>query len=488
MTTTPSRPAGEAELQPVKFSRLSRRGVLLGLSGPQLVAAGSGAAILVVALYLGETTLPYTAPLIAGSAVLALVRVAGRPIIEWLPLAARWGRRSMTGQLEYRARISRPRPAGTLALPGDAARLRQLVDADTGAVYVHDPHTRTLVAVIGVAHPAFILLEPADQQRRIAGWGRVLATACRSGRLACLQVMERTLPASGKGLTDWWTHRGRFDGSWPSRTYGELIERAGPAGERHATTISLALNLSSAGRSIQAAGGGMRGAVAVLRQEVETLTAAMRAAELAPSAPLGPGDLALMLRSAYDPLVASTLERYGELGRDLASAGPVSVAETSGSIRSDSAHHAVLWISEWPRAHVFPTFLSPVLLSSGVRRTFTMLFTPVRADIAARDIRKKKTEYLSDAAQRAKIGQIDDAAQTAEYADVLQQEADLTAGHGILRATGLITLSAESPGELERAVAAIEQAAIQSSCETRRLWGQQAQAFTAAALPICRAM
>jgi hypothetical protein len=35
-------------------------------------------------------------------------------------------------------------------------------------------------------------------------------------------------------------------------------------------------------------------------------------------------------------------------------------------------------------------------------------------------------------------------------------------------------------------VSAIEQAAIQASCETRRLVGQQAQAFTAAALPLGR--
>lgn len=40
--------------------------------------------------------------------------------------------------------------------------------------------------------------------------------------------------------------------------------------------------------------------------------------------------------------------------------------------------------------------------------------------------------------------------------------------------------------ELDAAVAAIEQAAIQASCETRLLVGQQAAAFTAAALPLCR--
>ncbi|MBX4421192.1 PrgI family protein, partial [Mycobacterium tuberculosis] len=64
--------------------------------------------------------------------------------------------------------------------------------------------------------------------------------------------------------------------------------------------------------------------------------------------------------------------------------------------------------------------------------------------------------------------------------------ADLTAGHGILRYTGLIAVSAPTGEELDAAVAAIEQAAIQASCETRLLVGQQAAAFTAAALPLCR--
>jgi hypothetical protein len=97
----------------------------------------------------------------------------------------------------------------------------------------------------------------------------------------------------------------------------------------------------------------------------------------------------------------------------------------------------------------------------------------MRTDQAARDIRKEKTEYISDAAQCQRIGQIEDARQSAEYNDVLQQEADLTAGHGILRTTGLIALSAQDPDELERAVADIEQAAIHASCEKRRLWASR---------------
>ena len=112
----------------------------------------------------------------------------------------------------------------------------------------------------------------------------------------------------------------------------------------------------------------------------------------------------------------------------------------------------------------------------------------MRTDQATRDLRKKKTEYISDATQRQRIGKIEDAQQSAEYNDIIQQEADLTAGHGILRATGLIAVSAKDLDELERAVAEIEQAAIQACCETRRLWGQQAQALAAAALPIRRSI
>lgn len=476
----------KAGLNPIKFSRLTRRGVLLGLSGPQLVVASLAAGTLILGLYVGAVVVTFA--LIGVFAGLAFIGVGGRKLIEWAPIGARWLWRSTGRQLFYQRRIVKPRPAGTLALPGDAARLRQWVDPETGAVMVHDPHAATLTAIAGVSHPAFVLLDPAEQERRVVSWGRVLATACRSGRLASVQVMERTLPDSGKGLADWWEQHGNRSDTWASTTYNELVDRAGPAGERHASTVSIALDIRSAGRAIRAAGGGNRGAAAVLRQEMSTMLAALRAADLCLSRWLTPGDLAMILRSAYDPAVAGALERHGDVGRDLASAGPVAVTESWGSLRSDSAHHCVLWISEWPRSLVFPGFLAPLLLSSGLRRTFTLLYTPMRTDRAARDIRRRKTEYISDAAQRQKIGRIEDAQQTAEYQDVLQQEADLTAGHGVLRATGFVAVSAADPADLERAVAAIEQAAIQASCETRRLWGQQAQGFAVAALPLGRSV
>ena len=474
-------------LAPVQFSRLARRGVLLGLSLLQLVVLGIALLTVIAALYAGGGMgLAWASPVWATAALLAVIPAGGRKAIEWVPIVARWVWRSHVGQLIGRRRIVKPRPAGTLALPGDAAALREWEDTETGAAMIHDPHAQTLTAILGVSHPAFVLLDPGEQQRRVAGWGRVLASACLSGRIARIQVSERTLPDSGTGLAEWWRQHGSDDGSWAATTNRELIERAGPAGERHATTISLALDLKAAARQIRTAGGGMRGAAAVLRQEMTTLTTALRAAELASTGWLTPGEVAVILRSAYDPAAAPALERHGTLGRDLATAGPVAVTETWERLRSDSAFHAVLWMSEWPRSQVYPGFLAPLMLSNGILRTLSLHYTPVRADQAARDLRKKKTELISDATQRRKIGQVEDASASAELDDVLQQEADLTAGHGVLRVSGLISVSAPTVDELDAAVAAIEQAAIQASCETRRLVGQQAQAFTAAALPLCR--
>ena len=470
-------------------ARLTKRGIMLGLSLPQLVVLGVAILAVVASLYTGGGMgLAWTSPLWSSAALVAVIPAGGRKIIEWVPILARWVARTYLGQLIYRRRIIKPRPAGTLALPGDAAALREWEDPETGAAMIHDPHAQTITAILGVSHPAFVLLDPGEQQRRVSGWGRVLAATCRSGRIARIQVSERTLPDSGSGLAEWWRTHGTNDGSWAATTYAELIERAGPAGERHATTISLALDMKAAARQIRTSGGGMRGAAVVLRQEMTTMTTALRAAELTSTGWLTPGEVAVILRSAYDPAAAPALERHGALGRDLATAGPVAVTETWDRLRSDSAFHAVLWINEWPRSQVFPGFLAPLVLSNGILRTLALHYTPVRADQAARDLRRKKTELISDASQRRKIGQVEDASASAELDDVLQQEADLTAGHGVLRVSGLISVSAPTVDELDAAVAAVEQAAIQASCETRRLVGQQAVAFAAAALPLCRSV
>ena len=126
--------------------------------------------------------------------------------------------------------------SGTLALPGDAARLREWLDAESGAVMIHDPHRAD---ADGGRSPSLTRRSCCSTRPSSTAGGRVGSRArgcCRSGRIARLQVSERTLLDSGTGLDEWWDRHGVDDDSWAAATYRELIERAGPAGERHATT------------------------------------------------------------------------------------------------------------------------------------------------------------------------------------------------------------------------------------------------------------
>ena len=61
--STNQNPRSTGDLVPVKFSRLTRRGILLGLSLTQLITLAIGGATLIVAFYAGGgMLLAYTAP------------------------------------------------------------------------------------------------------------------------------------------------------------------------------------------------------------------------------------------------------------------------------------------------------------------------------------------------------------------------------------------------------------------------------------------
>jgi len=146
-----------------------------------------------------------------------------------------------------------------------------------------------------------------------------------------------------------------------------------------------------------------------------------------------------------------------------------------------SGYSAVLWINEWPRVDAPPSFLHALVFRPGVRRTLSITASPVPTATAMRDIRRSKVEYVTDASQKARIGALADLSDAAEWSDVLDREKALLNGHADMRFSGLIAVTAPSVDELDAAVAEMERAAVQCGCETRRMVGQQARAYAAAA-------
>src|SRR5690625_7163481 len=110
------------DLSAVKFSRLTRRGIILGLSLPQLITLAIGILSIVAALYAGGGILiAYAAPIWLLAAVLTWVPAGGRKLIEWVPVGFRWIWRGSIGPALYRRRVVEARPAGAPAPPGGPA-------------------------------------------------------------------------------------------------------------------------------------------------------------------------------------------------------------------------------------------------------------------------------------------------------------------------------------------------------------------------------
>ena len=484
MSTTATQPSPPGPPL-VRFGRMQSKGVLLGFSGVRLAAIGCAMATLVIGMFAGGWVgILDGSPLWVGLTALAFIPCNGRALIEQLPLLAHWSRRSAVRQTRYLVRASAPRPDGTMALPGDAAALRFHCDPLTGAVMVHDPHRRTLTAVVRLTHPAYVLLSPEDQMQRVGGWSRALAAFAASGTCAGVQVMESTLPDPGHGVRGWFAMHGVPGGSWASREYATLLELAAPASSTHRTLIAVSLDMQRAAKAIRDAGRGITGAAQVLRGDMTGVESSLRAASLTVGGWLTAPEMAVVIRQAYDPAADSM--RPTDPGADLATAGPVAVHEQWDHLRHDCAYSAVLWVSEWPRIDVPAHFLHSLIFTQGVRKTVSIIARPLPTNEALRKLRKEKVEYVTEAQQKARIGRIADLADDQEYADVLAREQALICGHADLRFTGFIAVTAPSRDELSSAVACIERAAQQSGCETRTLFGQQSQAFTVAALPLAR--
>ncbi len=472
-----------------KFPHRSRRGILLGLTAPQLFACAlSGLLLLAVITTRGILGALELVPLWAVVALVVFVRHRGRSLAEWTPIVARYALRHLRGQLLWLARPSqRPVREGLLHLPGSAASLRVVTPPDRRYGAVHNPRTGTLTAVVRVSARAYALLDPAAQQANVAGWGRALAALARTGHVARVQVLERTVPDSGDALRRYWNDHGDPQARLAGHVYEELIATAGPAAAPHEAYVALALDQKAARRLINQAGGGLAGSFGVLAQLMSTFEHAARGAGLALGSWLSATEIAAVVRTAYDPKSLLALDNWSPSGRaqaDPAAAGPVVVVEKADHITTDSAVHTTYWIENWPRVEVSAGFLHQLLFSAGVRRTLSLLYEPKSLDAALRDVQRKKASVLADASERARRGQVESEADVIEYADIKVRERQLIAGHADVALTGLLTVSADTESELRSACAVVETAAVGAQLDLRPLTWQQAEAFTVAALPL----
>jgi hypothetical protein len=109
---------------------------------------------------------------------------------------------------------------------------------------------------------------------------------------------------------------------------------------------------------------------------------------------------------------------------------------------------------------------------------------PVAPSKAVRRVERDVLGHQVDAQQRSKWGFATTARHSREHEGALRREHELVTGYVDVRFAGFVSVTAGSPDELDVACRDVEQAAVQSHLDLRRLRGQQAEAFVAS-LPLC---
>ena len=352
-------------------------------------------------------------------------------------------------------------PARTVA-PG--AYLSELPPSDgQGQMGVLvDVQAGTAAAVLRARGGSFCLVDDTDKQRRQAAWAGVLeSVSSHRSELLRLQWCQRARPADSDPLM---AHLGR-SGDPTSPGYGghvALLEGAGQRAWRHETFVVVAVRCPVRRRRLDRHGAG------ILRNEVRALRTRLHNAGIGCDGVLdGPG-LAVALGSFLVP----GLDRSPR-----AHPWPLAFEEHWGELRADGHWYRTYWVAEWPRSHVGPDFLSPLLVGRG-RRCFSVVMAPVPPERAIRDAESSRTAQVADAQLRAQGGFLE-TAQHRRHAEAVEgREAELADGRGAFLFAGYVTVAADDQAELAEACSELERAAGAARLCLRPLFGQQREALT----------
>lgn len=515
-----------ADARRYRFGPLERRGLVGALRTGQVVVLGVGLVAVIVLLQVSRSPAMVFAVLLVVVAVIGVcfAPIAGRTVEEWAPVVVTWavqgGRRGQRWRSTLpaagrRSRASMLPPPGRngdgpddgdpaldskqpVSLPPQVAGIMLLAaplrGEDVGVL--KDAKAKTYTGVLSARVRSFGLLDQTEQERRLAGWGSVLAGLARENSpVRRLQWIERTVPSDGDQVARYLQEE--RDPAVPLATssvasYIELVESAGSVTQDHELFVAVQIDAKKAWRQVKRLGKGDEGAVALLLRELETLAERLVAADVQVQGALRPRMLARVIRDAYDPYGRTFRNRLAAVSPDQAGtppgqAWPLAADATWREYRTDSALHATYWVAQWPRIDVGATFLAPLLMQTNVLRSVATVMEPVPPSVAIRKVEAARTTDIADEQTRALQGFVTTARKRQQQDATMRREEELADGHAEFRFAGYVTVSAPDEDALERSCAEVEHAAQQARLELVRLYGQQAEGFTFT-LPLARGL
>jgi len=461
-----------------RFGPLERRGLVAGWRGGQIGAVAAALVVDVGVLRISPSpvgVMAAVAVLAVGVAV-ATWPIAGRTAEQWAPDALR---HLVARQRGARAADHPLLSVDLVGVDATSASDDPVHPSTTGVGVLHDRSRRTLTAVLGASDPGFVLLGEDDKVRRVGAWSGVLASLARDGTaISRVQWLERVVPTEATGLA---LPPVILADDAARSSYRALVEVERGA-LRHEVLLAVTVHLGRARGFVKSGGGGQSARYEVLLREVASLRRRLTDASLDVGAVLSPEALSAVVRGASS----------GSVSHDGASAPkrwpwPMGVAAEWDRFRTDDTWHATYWISEWPRTDASPDFLGPLLLSSEVRRTVSVVMEPLGPIEASRKVEQARTADVADAELRRRGGFLATARRRREEEILARREVELADGHAQYRFSGYVTVSACATDALDDACGRVEQAAALAGLELRRCYGDQANTFLCT-LPLGRGL
>jgi hypothetical protein len=442
-----------------RFGPRERGGALAGWRAGQILTVALGLLVGVLVLRAAPNGLgvALAVTILVSCGALATWPVSGRTGDQWLPVVVRWGRRRLG-----------PRGGRRLDCLGG---LRLLAVGPRQMGVVHDERRGTLTAALSLRGQGFALLAPDEQDRRVGGWSSVLATLARDGSpIRRVQWLAASFPDQGHGVRSFLSaHTAADPASACVASYEALLDDIDADARTHDVVLAVQVRQT---KSVEA------GATALAR-ELASLSRLLTDADIVVDGVLTDDDLVARLMRTYEqhppaPVVAVT------------DAWPMAMDEQWAQVRVDGLLHATFWIAEWPRTEVRSDFLAPLLLAS-VRATLSVVMEPLGPEKAVRKIEASRTADMADAELRRRGGFMSTARHSRESEVLARREAELADGHASFRYAGFVTVAAPTESELVGACEAVQHAASQCRLVIRRLYGDQAGAYTCT-LPLARGL
>jgi hypothetical protein len=444
-----------------RFGPRERGGALAGWRAGQIltVAFGLVVGVLILRAEPNVAGVGVAVLILAACGAMATWPVNGRTGDQWLPVVVRWGTRRLA--------------PGGLRRMDSLAGLRVLSVGSHDMGVVHDRRGRTLTAGLSVRGRGFALLGPDEQDRRVAGWSSVLATLAREGSLIRrVQWMAASFPDRGHGVRDYLSAHTLADpASTCVASYQALLDEIDADACTHDVVLTVQVRLA---KSVEIAG-------AALQRELASLARLLPDADIEVNRVLSADDFVTRLLRTYEPYPAPA-------GKTPAATDPwpMAMEEEWARVRVDGLLHTTFWVAEWPRTDVRSDFLAPLLLGSA-RVTLSVVMEPLGPEKAVRKVEASRTADLADAELRRRGGFVSSARHSRESDVLVRREAELADGHASFRYSGFITVTARNDSEMDAACDVVQHAASQSRLVIRRLYGEQAGAYTCT-LPLARGL